>query len=72
MVTFTQDQAVDIVTKQTGSSASHIQFLPFPDLTQSVKDDIKFLKDEPLIPDSIKIWGGIYKVEDGSIEEVSL
>ncbi|OZJ02588.1 hypothetical protein BZG36_03657 [Bifiguratus adelaidae] len=70
MLTFKQEDAVAAVKKNIGQDASHIDFQPFPDLEQSVRDDVAFLKSNKLIPDDIKIWGGIYEVETGKIREV--
>ena len=45
-------------------------FLPFPDLEQSVRDDVAFLRESPLIPKHVAISGAIYNVDDGKIHEV--
>ncbi len=70
MLTFTQDQAVEVVKKQTGHDAAHIAFQPFPDLEQSVRDDVAFLQGEDLIPADVAIWGGVYEVETGRVRRV--
>lgn len=70
MLTFKQEDAVAVVKKNIGQDASSIDFQPFPNLEQSVRDDVAFLKNSPLIPDDIKIWGGIYHVETGEVTEV--
>ena len=51
-----------LVKKQTGADASHIDFQPFPELDQSVRDDIATLRNSPLIPKTIEIYGGVYDV----------
>src|SRR4051812_445189 len=53
MLTFENE---DLYTK-LGDEARAIDFLPFSDLDESVRDDIRFLKDSPLIPDDVSIRG---------------
>jgi carbonic anhydrase len=45
--------------------------MPFSDLEQSIRDDIKFLKDSPLIADDVSVRGFLYDVKTGKISEVS-
>ena len=40
-----------------------IDFLEFEDLEESVRDDVKFLKDSPLLLKETKITGWIYDVD---------
>lgn len=44
-----------------------IDFLPFSNLEQSVKDDVEYLKQHPLVLKDIKITGWIYEVETGKV-----
>jgi carbonic anhydrase len=55
---------------EAGAEARKTDFLPFPDLTESVKEDIRKLKQSPLIPDHIRIYGGIYDVRTGKVDRV--
>lgn len=48
------------------------KFGEIKDLTQSVVEDMKILKDSPFVRDEIVIRGFIFDVEDGSMEEVTL
>jgi carbonic anhydrase len=48
------------------------KFGEIKDLTQSVVEDIKVLKDSPFIRDEIVVRGFIFDVEDGGMEEVVL
>lgn len=47
-----------------------IAFLPFGDLEQSVKDDVTFLKEHPLVAADSTITGWIADVKDGKIRKV--
>jgi carbonic anhydrase len=69
MLTFTDDVIRSKIKAELNQNADHIAFLPFPDLRQSVLDDIKLLKDSPLVLD-VPITGYIYEVETGKIVKV--
>jgi carbonic anhydrase len=71
MLTFKNEDLYGVVKDNLGADASDIDFLPFPDLEQSVRDDVKFLKDSPLVPDEVSIRGFVYDVHDGKVTEVS-
>jgi carbonic anhydrase len=70
MLTFKNEDVYAKVEEALGADASGIDFLPFPDLDQSVRDDIQFLKDSPLIPDDVSIRGFVYDVKTGRVREV--
>ena len=71
MLTFSNDDLYAKVQEDLGADASHIDFLPFPDLDQSVRDDVQFLKDSPLIPDDVSVRGFVYDVKTGKVTEVN-
>ncbi len=48
----------------------NLDFLPFPELEQAVKDDVEYLKASKLVPDSVTISGWIYHVETGKTTRV--
>ncbi|KAK3328158.1 carbonic anhydrase [Cercophora scortea] len=76
MLTFTNEDAYGIVEKNLGSEASaelnklKLDFLPFPELEQAVKEDVKFLQESKLVPDSVTVSGWIYAVETGKTKRV--
>jgi carbonic anhydrase len=53
-----------------GVDASNVDFLPFSDLDQSVRDDVATLRASPLIPKDIAIKGFVYDVRTGRLREV--
>jgi carbonic anhydrase len=70
MLTFTTPQLQDKLKSQypaAAKEAENIDFLPFPDLEQSVKDDVAFLKNHPLVLDDSTITGWVYEVETGKV-----
>lgn len=48
-----------------------IDFLPFSNLEQSVRDDVNFLKQHPLVLDETTITGWVYEVESGKVRQIS-
>ncbi|KAI3110804.1 hypothetical protein CBS147333_4666 [Penicillium roqueforti] len=47
MLTFTDEELKDKIRADLHQNADHIAFLAFKDVEQSVRDDIKILKDSP-------------------------
>jgi carbonic anhydrase len=61
------------VTEEGGSAeGTYIDFLPFPNLEQSVVDDVARLRAHPLIPDDIPIHPYIYDVATGQLVPVTV
>jgi carbonic anhydrase len=58
--------------KETGADASHIDFLPFSELEQSVRDDVSRIEESPLLPDGITVRGFVYDVRTGRLTEVAV
>lgn len=70
MLTFDNATLQGICREQLGADASDIDFLPFRDLEQSVRDDVELIASSPLIPNDVKVTGFIYDVKDGTITRV--
>jgi carbonic anhydrase len=58
------------VKQDLGADATDIDFLPFSDLEDSVREDVSFLVSSPLIPANVIIRGFIYDVHTGRLKEV--
>jgi carbonic anhydrase len=48
-----------------------IEFLPFTDLEQSIREDVQTIKDSPLLLSDVPVRGYIYDVHTGQLHEVS-
>ena len=59
------------VTEASGGDASEIDFLPFADLEEAVRDDIRFLESSPLLAPGSTVRGYVYDVETRSLQEVA-
>ncbi len=71
MLTFSNSDLRAKIKQDLRANADTIDFLPFGNLEQSVRDDVATLKASPLIPDNIEISGFIYDVESGKLIPVS-
>jgi carbonic anhydrase len=74
MLTFSNDDIRGKIQSDLGGAAydqaARIDFLPFGDVAQSVRDDVAAFKASPLIPDSIPVYGFIYDVHSGQLSQV--
>ncbi|KAG5728577.1 hypothetical protein E4T56_gene19617 [Termitomyces sp. T112] len=76
MLTFTTDHLRRIVKEaDPGNTAiaqavDQIHFLEFSDLEKSVKDDVEFLKEHPLVLKDTIVTGWIYHVETGKVSQI--
>ncbi|KAK5199081.1 hypothetical protein LTR99_001121 [Exophiala xenobiotica] len=76
MLTFKNEDAYGLVEKNLGPDAAAevkargLDFLPFSDLEQAVKDDVKYLGDTKLVPDNVAVSGWIYEVQTGTTRRV--
>jgi carbonic anhydrase len=71
MLTFTNPDLHAKVKQDLGADASHIDFLPFRDLEESIREDVALLLSSPLIPGDVVIRGFLYDVRTGRLNEVS-
>jgi carbonic anhydrase len=70
MLTFTNSDLRTKVEEDLGADASAIDFLPFSDVEESVREDVSFLLSSPLIPGDVIIRGFVYDVRSGRLDEV--
>ncbi len=52
------------------TEGSYIDWLTIADSTQSVVEDVRRIRNHPLVPGDIPIYGYIYDVKTGRLEEV--
>jgi carbonic anhydrase len=59
------------VGKGPGSRAAQfIEFLTIPDQKQAVIDDVERIRNHPLVPASIPVYGYVYDVKTGKLIEI--
>jgi carbonic anhydrase len=66
MQTFTNDD----LHGKLGPESESIDFQPFPDVAQRVRQSVETICSHPLLPDSFGATGFVYDVENGRIERV--
>jgi carbonic anhydrase len=71
MLTFTNDVMHGLLAERFGNSGEAIDFLPFSDLAESVRDDVATIRNSPFIPNDIPVSGFIYDVHTGKLEAVN-
>jgi carbonic anhydrase len=70
MLTFTNETLHAQLQDSFGEPAAAIDFLPFSDLEQSVRDDVGAIHEHAFIPAEIEVSGFIYDVETGRLQRV--
>eukprot|EP00906_Rhabdomonas_costata_P032525 RCo045816 len=70
MLTFTDESIRTKLSQERGLDASHIAFLHFSNVAQSVLNDIRAYKKSDLVRQDIPVRGFIYDVKTGSLQEV--
>ena len=68
--TFNNEDFQEHLKCELGVDVSGQDFLPFQDVDESVREDMKLLRECPLIPDDVIISGAVYDVETGSMREI--
>jgi carbonic anhydrase len=66
------DKGFQDVGKGPGSRAGeYVEWLTIRDQEQSVRDDVQRIREHPLVPKNIAIFGYIYDVKSGRLVEVA-
>ena len=68
--TFNNEDFQEHLKCKLGVDVSGQDFLPFQDIDESVREDMKLLRECPLIPEDVIISGAVYDVDTGSMREV--
>jgi carbonic anhydrase len=71
MLTFSNEDLRERLQAETGQDASDIDFLPFTDLEESVREDIRRIRESPFLDPDIPVRGFIYDVRTGLLSEVT-
>ena len=70
MLAFTDDVLQGLIKENTGEDVSHMEFLSFTDLDQSVRDDLARVRSSTIFPDGVSVSGHVYDVRTGTLREV--
>ncbi|WP_291981751.1 carbonic anhydrase [Luteitalea sp.] len=66
----TAEGFTDVGTGPGSSAGEYIDWLTIKDQTQSVVDDVTRIRQHPLVPASIPVYGYVYDVRSGRLIEV--
>lgn len=75
MLTFKNEDAHKVVETNLGKDGAQelagLDFLPFPDLDEAVRDDVAYLQGSKAVPESVTVSGWVYEVETGKVRAVN-
>ena len=70
MLTFTNEDIHAKLAEEAGADASGIDFLPFPDLDDSVRASVERIRSSDLLPAGVGATGYVYDCSTGALREV--
>jgi carbonic anhydrase len=70
MLTFSDETLRTKLRDELGQRTDR-EFLPFPDLDQSVRDDVAAIRNEPLLLRGVPVTGFVYDVRTGRLRQVA-
>ena len=59
------------IAKATNSDTSALRLYPFKNLEESVRAQVRKIKESPWIPKDVQVYGLIYQIEDGRLRRVN-
>jgi carbonic anhydrase len=71
MLTFSNEDLRGKLREEAGAEAGDVDFLPFPDLEESVSASVRRIRESPYLPDSFAATGFVYDVGSGRLTEVA-
>jgi carbonic anhydrase len=71
MLTFTNAELQEKLADEADADASSIDFQPFSDLDERVRESVRRVAESPLLPDSFGASGYVYDVRSGRLREVA-
>lgn len=70
MLTFENKDLHAKLAEDHGADASHIDFLPFPELNANLREDVERVRADPHIDSAVTVSGYVYDVDTGALTEV--
>ena len=67
MLTFTNE----VLQKRLPPEGRDVDFLPFPDVEESVRGSLRRIRESPLLPEDFEATGFVYDVGSGRLQEVA-
>jgi carbonic anhydrase len=70
MLTFRNQDIWNKLQAETGTSAEDIDFLPFSDVEESLREDVKTIRANPFLPKDVEVTGWVYDVTTGKLRGI--
>jgi carbonic anhydrase len=70
MLTFKNEDLHSKLADERGTDASDIDFLPFPDLSANLREDVERIRSNPHLDPAVTVSGYVYDVDTGALTEV--
>jgi carbonic anhydrase len=70
MLTFTNEDVWGKLEVETGSSAREIDFMPFSDVEDSLREDVRTIRENPFLPKDAEVTGWVYDVRTGRLRQI--
>jgi carbonic anhydrase len=70
MEAVTNEEIRRTVQAEAGADADGIDFMPFADLEASVREDVRAIRANPLLPADLEVTGWVYDVRSGRLDAV--
>ena len=70
MLTFTDKDLQQKLTKKYNLDASGLEFHSFPNLEDNVRDQVNKIKSTPFLPNEIPVYGLTYNVKTGKLKRI--
>ncbi len=71
MLTFTNQDVWGKLEAETGVDATDIDFMPFTDVEESARDDVRTIRDNPFLPTDFEVSAWTYDVRSGKIAPIA-
>lgn len=71
MLTFQDHELRERLHKETGHDTSHLHFHAFSNPEQSIKQQLRRIREIPFLPGDIEVHGFLYDVRSGRLQEIA-
>ena len=71
ILTFTNEDIREKLAAERGADGSEVDFLPFANVADAVRESVRAVTESPLLPESFGASGFVYEVESGRIVPVT-
>lgn len=70
MLGLSDEEVRERVRQAVGTDPAGIDFLPFSDLDEGVREDVRRIRACPFLPADVAVWGLVYDVRTGALRPV--